>query len=161
MQVNLVSPNQYESLVDLLCELHTYYNNGSDVSKDLVKKHLLNNLMSEESPTEIVVVENSSGKVIGLAAISFVYSIVEYEKSKSMQCQLKELYVSNTERNNGVGYELMSWVVKYAEEKGCCRIDWPVKLANLRGQNFYQKFGGKPVEDRLSYRLSLPRNFSN
>ena len=75
-----------------------------------------------------------------------------------MQCQLKELYVSDTERNNGVGYELMSWVEMYAEERGCCRIDWPVKLANLRGQNFYQKFGGKPVEDRLSYRLSLPRN---
>ncbi|SFV18015.1 hypothetical protein SAMN05216552_10861 [Pseudoduganella namucuonensis] len=43
MQVNLVSQPQYESLVELLCELHAHYNEGSSVPPEMMRSHLVDN----------------------------------------------------------------------------------------------------------------------
>jgi ribosomal protein S18 acetylase RimI-like enzyme len=48
----------------------------------------------------------------------------------------------------------MAWVAKYSKERGCSRIDWPVKSTNAKGISFYESLGARLVEDRLSYRLA-------
>jgi hypothetical protein len=35
-----VSPEQYESLIDLLCELYAYYHPEASVSREVVRDHL-------------------------------------------------------------------------------------------------------------------------
>ena len=156
MRVELVCGSQHESLIDLLCELHTYYNEGSMVSREVVREHLVENLLGAGSPYRLVVACADDGAVIGLAAITLVYSLVEPTVDKRRHCQLKELYVRASGRSQGAGRALMSWVARYALENGCCRIDWPVKASNARGIAFYESFGAERVVDRLSYRLSEP-----
>lgn len=156
MRVELVTETQHESLIDLLCELHTYYNEGSVVSRQLVREHLLENLLGAGSPHRLVVASEDGGKVIGLAAITLVYSLVDFAADKRKHCQLKELYVRPLERSQGVGKALMSWVARYALENDCRRIDWPVKASNARGIAFYEGLGAVQVVERLSYRLSEP-----
>lgn len=156
MRVELVTANQHESLIDLLCELHTYYNEGSAASRELVREHLLENLLGAGSPHRLVVASEDGGKVIGLAAITQVYSLVDFAADKRKQCQLKELYVRPMERSQGVGKALMSWVARYALENDSRRIDWPVKASNARGIAFYESLGAVQVVERLSYRLSEP-----
>ncbi|MES2950688.1 MAG: GNAT family N-acetyltransferase [Pseudomonadota bacterium] len=155
MHVDLVSETQHESLIDLLCELHTYYNQGSVVPRALVAEHLVENLLGNASPHRLVVA-SSGGEVVGLAAITLVYSLVDFAADKRKQCQLKELYVRSSHRSQGAGKALMSWVARHALENGCHRMDWPVKASNAKGISFYESLGAGLVDDRLSFRLSEP-----
>lgn len=157
MHIDLVSESQHESLIDLLCELHSYYNPGPPVSRSLVREHLQDNLLATDSPHRLVVASDKDGKVIGLAAISLVFSLVDPEPDKRRHCLLKELYVCSSARSQGAGKALMAWVARYAWEHGCRRIDWPVKASNTRGQAFYESLGAERVVDRLSYRLAGPQ----
>jgi GNAT superfamily N-acetyltransferase len=156
MQLNLVSPPQHDSLVDLLCELHTYYNDGSTVPHETVRSHLLENLLGPDSPLRLAVAHNGEGHVLGFAAITLTFSLVEPSPEQRRHCQLKELYVRSSARSLGVGKALMSWVARYATDNGCGRIDWPVKATNARGIAFYESLGAKQVVERLSFRLSEP-----
>ncbi len=156
MRVELVAEPQHESLIDLLCELHAFYNAGSVVVREAVREHLLENLLAVGSPQRLVVAVDDGGVVVGLAAITLVYSLVEFAAENRKHCQLKELYVRASHRSQGVGRALMLWVARYAFENGCRRMDWPVKASNTRGISFYESLGAVRVADRLSYRLSEP-----
>ncbi|MEO8021338.1 GNAT family N-acetyltransferase [Polaromonas sp.] len=156
MRIEPASKAHHESLIDLLCELHAYYNEGSVASREIVREHLLENLLGARSPHRLVVAVSSSGTVAGLAAITLAYSLVEPAPEKRKHCQLKELYVLSSERSKGVGAALMSGVAQFALENGCHRIDWPVKASNLRGIAFYEGLGGERVVERLSYRITEP-----
>jgi GNAT superfamily N-acetyltransferase len=156
MRVALVTESQHESLVGLLCEVHSYYNPGSSVSHDLVHSYLINHLLGGNSPLRLVVASQEREHVVGFAAISLTYSLVEPTPDKRRQCWLKELYVRSSARGLGAGTALMSWVARYAAEHGCSRIDWPVKASNTRGIAFYERLEAKQVADSLSYRLSEP-----
>jgi GNAT superfamily N-acetyltransferase len=155
-RVELVSPPQHASLVDLLCELHSYYNEGSTVPPDMVRLYLVKDLLAEHSGLHLVVAVDETQYVLGFAAISLTYSLVEPTPGRRRHCWLKELYVRDSRRGMGVGKALMTWVARYAVENACCRIDWPVKASNSRGIAFYERLGAKLVDDRLSYRLSEP-----
>lgn len=154
MRVALLAPEQHESTVDLLCELHAYYNEPSTVSREVVRDHLLDNLLASDSQLSLVIATRKDARVIGFAAISLVYSLVEPAPEKRRQCALKELFVSPSQRSKGTGHALMAWVAQYAIDNGCCRIDWPVNAANQRGISFYEGLGSERIADRLSYRLS-------
>lgn len=156
MQVDLVSPPQYASLVDLLRELHAYYHEGASVPHETVHTHLVDHLLGPDSPLRLVVAHEDGGQVCGLAAISLTYSLVEPTPEQRRHCQLKELYVRSSARSRGVGRALMAWVARYAAEHGCRRIDWPVKAGNARGIAFYRALGAQQVVERLSFRLAEP-----
>lgn len=153
MHIEFASEAHYESLVELLCELHAHHNQGAVVSRQAMRGHLQENLMAAGSPLRLVVAADNNG-VVGLAAISLAYSLVEPLADKCRQCHLKELYVRSSARSRGIGKALMSWVARYASEHGCCRIDWHVRASNDKGISFYTELGAAPVAERLSYRLS-------
>jgi len=154
VQISLLEAAHYESLVDLLREVHGYYNPGSSVSRELVRSHLVDRLLSDGSPLHLVVATREPDLVVGFAAITLTYSLVDPTPDAGRQCWLKELYVRASERSQGAGGALMSWVARYAVENGCARIDWPVRANNDRGIAFYERLGATRVEDRLSYRLT-------
>ena len=157
MRVDLVSQPLYESLADLLCELHTYYHEGSSVPREMARSYLVDKLLGADSPLRLVVACEDDGRVLGLAAISLTYSLVDPRPEQRRQCQLKELYVRSSARSAGVGKAIMAWVAQYAADHGCRRIDWPVKASNARGIAFYQGLGAEQFVERLSFRLSEPR----
>ncbi len=156
MLVEPVTETRHESLIDLLCELHAHYNEGSVVSRELVREHLLENLLGAESPHRLVVASSDAGEVLGLAVITLVYSMVDFAADKRKHCQLKELYVRPLARSQGVGKALMSWVARYALENDCRRLDWPVRASNAGGIAFYEGLGAAQLVERLSYRLTEP-----
>lgn len=154
MRVELVGQAQHESLIDLLCELHAFYNAGAVVPSETVREHLVQNLLAPASPQRLVVAVGDDGEVVGLAALTLVFSLVDFAVDQRKHCQLKELYVRASHRSQGAGRALMAWVAQYAIAQGCHRLDWPVKASNARGIAFYEGLGAARVVDRLSYRLS-------
>jgi len=154
VQVQLAAPPHHHSLVDLLCELHAYYNEGHLVARELVQSYLVEHLLAADSPLRLAVACEGPAQVIGFAAISLTYSLVEPAPELRRQCWLKELYVCSGQRSRGAGRALMSWVARYAVDNGCARIDWPVNAHNPRGLAFYESLGARRVAERVSYRLA-------
>ncbi len=154
MHIEPAALRHHEFLIDLLCELHGYYNDGASIARELVRSHLLDKLLAADSPLRLIVACDVDDRVVGFAALSLVWSLVEPGIDKRRQCQLKELYVSSSARGQGVGEVLMAWVARYAAQHGCGRIDWPVNASNARGIAFCERLGARLVEERLGYRLS-------
>ena len=154
MRIAFVTAEQHESLVDLLCELYAYYNQTSAVSREVVRAHLLENLLAANSALRLIVAFRDNHEVVGFAAIAPIYSLVDPTPENRRQCLLKELYVCSSARGQGIGKALMAWVARFATESGCCRIDWQVKASNHDGISFYESLGADHVAERLSYRLS-------
>lgn len=153
MQIAFMSEDQHDSIIDLLCELHTYYNN-TDADRDLVITHFRDNLLNDRAGMRLVTARDMQGNVIGFAAILIVHSLVEPHPDHCRQCLMKELFVSTQYRGQGLGHALMVWIAQYAKEQGCGRIDWNVKADNKKGVAFYESIGAQLVPDRLSLRLS-------
>jgi ribosomal protein S18 acetylase RimI-like enzyme len=152
MHVDLLAANQHEAMADLLADLHQHYNPGRSVARKAVLTHLLTNILAPDSMLRLVVA-SEDGELLGFAAVYLVYSLVNPDPEQQRQCALKELFVRPSKRSRGVGKALMAWVACYAQENGCCRIDWSVKASNHRGISFYEGLGSTLVDDRLSYRL--------
>jgi len=156
LRIDLAAEHQHTSLADLLCELHAFYNDGARPSRQVVLEHLQQKLLAPDSAQRLLLASRSDGVVVGLAAFSLVYSLVEFAPDHRRHCQLKELYVSASERSHGVGRALMAGLARYALDQGCRRVDWPVKASNARGIVFYESLGAEHVAERLSYRLTAP-----
>jgi ribosomal protein S18 acetylase RimI-like enzyme len=154
VHVALITPENHESFVHVLHELHLHYNPASTVSRRTVQRHLLENLLGRNSPIQLVVATNQENSVTGFAAIVMLHSLTEPEPNVKDQCLLKELFVSKAHRSSGVGRALMAWVARNAAERGVSRIDWSVQAANTPAKAFYEKLGAQFIQDRLSYRLS-------
>jgi len=137
MQVGVLAAEQHESLVDLLCELHTHHNDGARVSRELVRDHLLGNLLDAESMLRLFTATVERERVVGFAAVYLVHSLVEPSPETRRQCVLKELFVSASARRNRIGRALIASVARYALDSGCCRVDWSVNASNRRGIAFY------------------------
>jgi ribosomal protein S18 acetylase RimI-like enzyme len=153
VEVKAVSPDEHESLVALLTELHAFYNQPPTASPDAIRSHLFENLLQQSGLCLLVAVDEQH-QVLGFAALLLMYSLVEPDPHNRKQCLLKELFVRSACRGAGVGKLLMQRSADYAVRSGCGRTDWNVKASNLRGIRFYDSLGGRLVEDRLSFRLS-------
>jgi hypothetical protein len=89
MRVELVSPPQHASLVDLLCELHSYYNEGSTVAPEMVRSYLVEDLLAVHSGLCLAVAIDESQGLLGFAAISLAYSLLEPTPDRRRHCWLR------------------------------------------------------------------------
>ena len=153
MLVGTYQHSQRSSLIDLLIEMAEYYDAPRRATPSEVAAHLDTTLTAPSSPITIVTAVSSTGRVVGLAALLVMPSILESVGPHRLQCNLKELYVTQLDRSAGVGSALVHWSARFAIDRGCGRLDWHVKAANEAGIRFYERHGALIVADRLSYRL--------
>jgi len=153
MRIAPISPEQYDSLIDLLCELYRHYHPEASVSRDVVRDHLMGNLLAPGSAVRLIVAEDGATNIVGFAAVMLLHSLVDPTPANRRQCMVKELYVRAGRRGDGVGRTLMAWVARYAMDHGCGRTDWHVQASNHAGIRFYAGLGADRVEGRLNYRL--------
>lgn len=156
MKIGLIQLEQLERLVDLLCEINAYYNDEAPAPRELIHQHAVQNLMSAAPTHQLVVATKPCGDIVGLAAVTKTYSLIDPQPEHRNQLQLKELFVTKAERGQGIGLALMIWVAQFALENQCHRLDWPVNASNIRGRAFYEGIGAQRVDDRLSYRITEP-----
>lgn len=153
MQIGIYRTTQRDSLVALLAELAEYYGHGDQLRLPSVGAHLDTVLTGPSSPLVLVTATDPAGGVVGLAALILQPSLVDTHGPGRMQCQLKELFVSQTGRGSGTGEQLLRWCARYAQDHDCGRIDWHVRAENQAGIRFYERLGARRVVDRVSYRI--------
>jgi GNAT superfamily N-acetyltransferase len=154
MRIGVYQPSQRSSLIDLLLELAEFYETPLRATRSEVAAHLDDAVTGPASPITLVTAEDSGGRVVGLAALLVMPSILEAVGPSRLQCNLKELYVTQLHRSTGVGTALLRWSAGFAIERGCGRLDWHVKATNAAGVRFYERHGARLVADRMSYRTS-------
>lgn len=67
---------------------------------------------------------------------------------------LEDLYVSEAFRGLGAGQAIMRYLAQMAVTKGYGRFEWQVLDWNQPAIDFYDRIGGKPLNEWLTYRLA-------
>ena len=153
MPIDLVDTHQHEALVALLHEMCVFYSDEEPATRDDVRSNLHANLLAPDAPLRLVVASEQD-EIVGVAAFALFHSLVDPTPHRRGQMLLKELYVRQARRGQGIGKALMAWVARHALEHGCARMDWHVSAHNRQGLGFYRSLGAMHVAGRLSYRLA-------
>jgi GNAT superfamily N-acetyltransferase len=95
-------------------------------------------------------VAEENQKLIGL----LVYYFVPFTYRAKPNLIIKELYVADGRRGEGVGRLLMKAAVREAEQAGCGMIKWWVAKWNDRGIEFYEQLGARIDPDWHEFQMS-------
>lgn len=68
---------------------------------------------------------------------------------------IEDLFILPDRRRSGAGSAIFESLVAEAKSVGCGRIEWVVLDWNTLAQKFYQKIGGKHMEEWQCYRLEV------
>lgn len=154
-RIGFVEASQHEALIDLLHEMNAHYNDGTPaVPRDVVARHLRENLLGPHSALRLIAVSTEGSALAGFAAITLFHSLVDPDPQRCGQLFLKELYVGSAHRGAGVGRALMSWIAAHAIGQRCARIDWTVEASNESARSFYRSLGAVHRDERLHFRLA-------
>jgi len=88
-------------------------------------------------------------QLVGIASYSFLWPAV----GATLSLYLKELYVLESHRHQGIGRLLMESLCTTAVEAGCSRVEWTTDVENLAAQRFYERLGLVRNPTKLFYRL--------
>lgn len=111
------------------------------VSDVYSKANLQKELKEENSDYFFVCYEE---KVIGILRI--VYGIDTHYEADENYAKLHRLYLDQNTQNQGVGYQLMVWLLRAVKEKGCSVLWLEVMEKQDQALYFYQKLGFKKTD---------------
>lgn len=109
---------------------------------------IISGLRERPSNAEIIIAEQHDC-VVAFCAFSAIYP------GPGLQAGvfLKELYVRQDCRGEGLGRCLMRELAKIAKQRGLARIDWTADANDPRLLGFYDGLGGTRRPEKLFYRL--------
>jgi GNAT superfamily N-acetyltransferase len=132
-----------------------YDDQFSVTERDLLERGLAPTLSSNTSAqfTALVAASNNA-HASALLGYAVVYEI-PFTFDLRPTLVLKELYVAERSRSDGVGMALMQAVHAHARARSCGRLKWDVLPNNDRAKAFYRRLGGQPVLDWEAWRLDI------
>jgi GNAT superfamily N-acetyltransferase len=136
------------AIADLLEEMDRFY--GSTEFDPLEERiSAIMAMLFGEPPVAHALLCHDGSEVVGLASYSFLWP------AKGLTCSLflKELYVRQARRGQGVGKLLMQEIGRIAVAKECSRVEWMTELDNTDAQGFYATLDASPHSGKVFYRL--------
>lgn len=137
------------ALVGLLEELDRFYGvtefPPEDVRAERVRDALFGN-----PPAVAALVAKHDNVLVGVATYAYHWPASDLRTS----IFLKDLYVVERHRKNGIGERLLNELRVIARERGCSRIEWTADRWNEGAQRFYDRLGARR-DGRQFYRWAL------
>ncbi|MFF2807055.1 cyclophane-containing RiPP N-acetyltransferase HaaN [Streptomyces sp. NPDC058000] len=100
-----------------------------------------------------LLVEDEDGDLVGLASYAFLWPAA----GSTHSLFLKELYVRDAFRHQGIGARLMSELRALAAARpGCTRIEWMTGRDNPGARAFYRSLGFVEFDEKIVYRIEVP-----
>jgi len=91
-----------------------------------------------ESPYSTVLVGELGGEVVATAQVTWLRRLMY---AGGLVCQVESLRVSSCHRNEGLGSELMRWIIDDARRRGCARIELTSNAQRIEARRFYERMG--------------------
>lgn len=122
---------------------------ASEIDPVDVRARQINDAIFNDPPSAYVLLAWDNGMLAGFASYSFLWPAAELTRSLF----LKELYVAEAARRNGVGKLLMRRLYDTAIKCDCSRVEWTTDSENADAQRFYAELGVPVKESKLFYRI--------
>ncbi|OZI30683.1 GNAT family N-acetyltransferase [Bordetella genomosp. 10] len=101
-----------------------------------VSNHAWARIMDPASPVHAIVAECSEHGVIGIAN----YILHDNTWTLTPVCYLQDLFVDPKIRAQGVGQQLIDWLVAKMKSENWSRLYWNTKENNYRARGLYDKY---------------------
>jgi ribosomal protein S18 acetylase RimI-like enzyme len=145
--VSLAEPADVTAVGGLLEEMDRFY--GAEGSEPLGERvRQIGEAIFASPPAAFALLAREGGRLAGIASCSFLWPAVGLTRS----LYLKELYVAEAFRRQGVGELLMAAVLKAAAMHRCSRVEWTTDADNAGAQAFYASLGHKVRQSKIFYR---------
>lgn len=145
------SPQDVEAIAELLAEMDRFY--GADDDREPLGERIrqINEALFADPPAAYALLAWDGGALAGIATYSFLWPAIGLTRS----LYLKELYVADRYRNQGIGRRLMGQLIQTVEKAGCTRVEWTTDTDNPGAQDFYDELGFSPHESKIFYRYTV------
>ncbi len=142
LDLRLLEEADYDDLAMLFEEMQAHYNVFCPP-----RESILENLRNLPVGAEILVAKND--RIVGFAAFSGIFPGPGLQPGLF----LKELFVSKSQRRNGIGKQLIKALGALCLERGFSRIDWTADCNDAQLLDFYDSLGASRMQDKLFYRV--------
>ncbi|MGW0504795.1 N-acetyltransferase family protein [Micromonospora sp. NPDC003241] len=149
--VAAAEPTDIDAIAALLQELDTFYGETEVEPRD-VRIQQISEALFGDPPLAYAVLAWDTKTLVGLATYSFLWPAVGLTRS----LYLKELYVAEAARGQGIGQLLMDRLAEVAAANSCSRIEWTTDRDNAQAQHFYEKIGVTQNGNKIFYRQEAP-----
>ena len=139
-----------QAIALLLEEMDRFYGGTPNEPIELQLEQIGSALFAAIPPANAVLAWEDDA-LIGIASYSFLWPAAGLTQS----LYLKELYVAEAKRQQGVGKLLMEALFAVAKELGCSRVEWTTDSGNTAAQHFYEQLGVSPHVSKIFYRAEL------
>lgn len=136
-----------DTLYNFILELAKF--EGKDLSSLPVTREKLKTFGFGPKPFFHAEIAEENKQPVGYALYSYGFS----GHQGSPFLYIDDLYVTPKFRNQGIGTFLLKKLSQYAEEAGCCRMEWHAFDWNDKAIAFYENLGGKLRKDLILIRL--------
>lgn len=110
---------------------------------------LLRQGFRQDPPDFQALVAEREGELVGI----LVYYFVPFTATAKPTLYMKELYVTDEVRGQGVGEALMRAAAQEALNRGCGAMRWTVADWNAGGKRFYERLGAQANPVWIDYGL--------
>lgn len=90
------------------------------------------------TPHSTVLVGELGGEVVATAQVSWQRRLMY---GGGLVCQVESVRVSSQRRNDGLGSELMRWIIDDARSRGCARMELTSNTRRVNTHRFYERLG--------------------
>ena len=147
--VTLAEPSDTTAIADLMEELDRFYGETETDPPEQRASEIVSALFGPV-PAAYVLLARDDGEVVGMASYSFLWPASGLTRSLF----LKELYVKQERKRQGIGAALMQEVCRIALRQGCSRVEWQTETTNSDAQLFYRALDAHVFEGKVFYRLT-------
>ena len=132
-------------LAILLIEAFEFYGDSNRLGAAELSQRLRMHLGAQ--PGYEALLAERQGETVGFAIFAPVFWTIDCQ----IALFLKEIFVTESARNNGAGKRLMLELAEVAMERGWTRLVWTVDRVNRGAIGFYRRFPGARALDRYVY----------
>ncbi|WP_367139015.1 MULTISPECIES: GNAT family N-acetyltransferase [Streptomyces] len=135
-----------DAIAQLIGEIEAHYG-GANLAAD--PDQVRSQLFRSQPAATVLLARDNSGELLGMASYSFLWPAAGADSS----LYLKELFVREGARRQGVATALMAQVRRAASTAGCSRVEWTADRDNPSALEFYQALGAEPQHGKAFFRI--------
>jgi ribosomal protein S18 acetylase RimI-like enzyme len=149
LKVRAAGKDDVATIADFIEEIETFYASSEIQAREVRITQVEEALFGSPPMASALLVVTDPNRIVGFAAYSYLWPAAGATHSLF----LKELFISEEFRRQGVGDLLMNELYAIARSRpGCSRVEWTTDTDNDMARSFYQKLGVSEHDGKIFYR---------